>query len=243
MKYKIAVTTFSATILISIHLLACSAGDSIAQGAAAEVDARELIAAQVASEFGVWQQASDGRVNPDNIQVESGPTLVTGLDVLRGIPPRDHWHPYLIVVRDGSLCTAGGFTSPELDCVAHWLRESQSMRGPIEVSQTLAILADKNGAVRAFHVAKPNSAREREVREVWQQHRPENWPRDTTLQVSNGGTVVRLTMLSQQARSYEQAWTAIVYDFRFDSDERFITWSRRVSEAFGPPPPSSPAIR
>jgi len=205
----------------------------VAQDPPANRAARTLIASQAASQFGVWQPASDGRVTLEDIQVGPGPSLVSGINVLRGIPPRDHWHPYLVVVRGDTVCAAGGFTSPELACLARWVRESQSPQ-TATLARILAILADENGAVRVFPAAEPEA---KEISEAWLRRRPQNWPQDTSLTTPEGDTVVRITMLSQQTRSYEQAWRAFAYDFHFDSSGRLLVWSRRPSELFGVPHP------
>lgn len=223
----------------SISLLAASClGAScwgialVAQEPPASVAARSLIASQVASEFGVWQRASEGRVSSEDIRVLMGPSVAPGVLVFRGVPSRDHWHPYLVVVRGDTLCGAGGFTTPELPRIASWLRDSYWPQGPEALARVLASLADENGTVEAFLAGEAAAPGQREVAGSWSRLRPQNWPRDTSLMLPTGRIVVRLTLLSQRTRSYDLSWTATAYDFQFQSDGRLVAWSRRQSQPF-----------
>lgn len=224
------------TLLTLLAPLGCTDAAADMQQAAAMPAVRELIALQTASELAVWQPGREQRVTSDDIRAEVGPSVVSAIHVIRGIPPRDHWHPYLVVTKGDSACVAGGFTSPDLTCVAKWLVKYGAAQGPQDLGKALAIVADENGAMRLVLPRDSQPTTEASTRDAWVKRRPQNWPRDTVFTQANGNTVVRLTVLSQQARSYEQAWRAVAYDFRFDSARRLLAWSRRASEAFSTSP-------
>lgn len=219
-------------VVIAIVPLVCCASDSRSDRDT-EDEARALVALQAQSELGVWQRASGIRVGLDDVRLEVGPSLLRGVQIVRGIPPRDHWHSYLIAMRGAQLCPLGGFTSPDLDCITRWMGQSPPTgTALVDRARILATLADVNGAARVISLADTNGGDDPAVRDAWARRRPQNWPQDTLVILPAGDAVVRLTMLSQQTRSYEQAWLAVVYDFQFDANSNLQAWSRRVSDPF-----------
>jgi hypothetical protein len=140
----------------------------------------------------------------------------------------------MVVVQGDTVCRAGGFTSPDLDCITGVVRASQPAGSTESLAWMLAILADENGALEVFRVVNAISPLQNRARSAWLRRRPSNWPPDTSLAGPGGEAVVRFTVLSQQTRSYEQAWRASAYDFRFDQERHLLAWSRRTSDAFFP---------
>ncbi|MFQ5705792.1 MAG: hypothetical protein ACE5HT_17485 [Gemmatimonadales bacterium] len=215
-----------------LALCACADLAPAAQDMGGERAAKDLIVSQMASEFGVWQSTAESQVKTEDVLIEPGPPIGTGIQLVRGIPPRDHWHPYLVALHEGTVCPAGGFTSPALSCIAEWLRRGQQDIRPQELARALAVAADQNGGARLITATEATTPADIRITNTWLGHRPNIWPVDTVFATAEGGTVVRVTMLSQQMRSYEQAWRAIAYDFRFDETMNLVAWSRRQSEPF-----------
>lgn len=219
-----------ASIVLSTVAVACSASRP---GVEDDNVVRELIASQFASQLGVWEPTARGDVSASDVRLQSGP-VVAGVTVVRGIPPRDHWPAYIVVARGESLCRAGGFTAPQLECVVRLMRASNPQVTPPEIARHLTVIADPNGGLRMFSVREARAPDERAVTDAWHERRPANWPRDTVFTGPAGNAVVRITTLSQQTRSYEQAWHAIAYDFQFNARGALMAWARRVSESFTP---------
>lgn len=198
-------------------------------GEAAEVAIRVLVATQFASQNGVWQATARPVVSASAIGLQSEP-VVSGVIAFRGIPPRDHWHAYVVVSDGESLCPAGGFTSPRLRCVVRLIRAGANAMTAGELARRLTVLGDPNGGLRVVPASEAESRGERAAADAWVQMRPRNWPRDTAFSALAGGTIVRITVLSQRTRSYTQAWQAVGYDFHFDDTGELVAWSRRLGD-------------
>jgi len=193
---------------------------------------RELVGTQATSDMAVWASSSDQLVRPSDVVLQPGPEVSARLRVVRAMPPRDHWHPYLIGLSDGQTYRLGGFPAPELLRLAGWLADNASGQNVIALARMLSLLADEDGAVRSFFVSTPSDSSFAAISSAWQSIRPPNWPRDTVMETLAGGRSVRVTLLSQQSRSYDLGWRATAFDFQFDAQGRLKSWSRRVSDKF-----------
>jgi hypothetical protein len=204
-----------------------------------------LIRSQLAADYALWEPASTGQVDTGAFRLEPGPPLVEGVRVIRGIPARSHWHPYMVMLKGDSSCPVGGFPVPDLKCATRWLVESSASLAPLGVATMLATLADEHGGSRVVRVGTmegslpapdptvPSSDAGTRALQAWADTRPDNWPADAVLTLSDGTRLVRLTVLSQETQSYAQAWRAVAYEFRFGSGMDLLTWSRRTSTPFG----------
>jgi hypothetical protein len=222
---------------LTLFAVGCAKGNANLHRNSAEAVVRRLVAAQATSEFGVWVKSNDVLVRPEDVVLEPGPEAGPSLRIVRGIPPRDHWHPYLVAVRDTQAYPLGGFSAPEVLAVSRWVRDSWSGENVVTLARTLALLADDEGAVRSFVASEPSESRNAAVATTWLRIKPSNWPTDTVLGSSAAGRGVRITLLSQQTRSYDLGWKATAFEFQFDPEGILISWSRRIGDKFADPSP------
>lgn len=222
--------TLCALVLIAAG---CTQGNAGSKGAGSnEAAVRRLVAAQATSEFGLWTKSSEVVVRPEDVALEPGPDVGQSIRVVRAIPPRDHWHPYLVAVRDTQVYGLGGFSAPEIAAVSEWLSELPHTENARALARTLALLADDDGAMRSFFVSAPSDSSQAAVAAAWRRVMPLNWPTDTVLNASALGRSVRITLLSQQTRSYDLGWRATAFDFQFAGRGRLTSWSKRVGDKF-----------
>lgn len=166
-------------------------------------------------------------VTAEDVRLESGPKLV-GATTYRAWIPRDHWHAYQLVVARGHVIPVGGFESADLHTLVTVMpAPSVDAVALTAYSEKLALLADPRGAVRYLIPAREAQAGRRAK---LQAILPADWPRDTVMQLPDGGKRVRLTLLSQETRSYTQHWIATAYAFTFDGQGRLQAWARREGE-------------
>ena len=211
----------------------CIRGDAATQDSATTAAAQGLIADQATTEFGVWARSSGIVVRPEDVLIESGPNVGSSLTILRGVPPRDHWHPYLVAIKDDQAYPLGGFSSPDLIRAVSWVAPKPVIREDfVQIARKLAMLGDEEGAVRWFFPAQVDDS-VRKGAMAWERSKPNNWPADTVIGGPSGGRwEVRVTIVSQQTRSYDVAWRATAFDFRFTQQGTLASWSRRTSEKF-----------
>jgi len=226
------VSLYHSTCLLVLLTTGCAQGDASRDRGGSDDLVRNLVAAQATSEFGVWAKSHELVVRPEDVHLEPGPPVGPAVRIVRAIPPRDHWHPYMVAVKDTFVYALGGFSAPELPLVAALLRESPGNDRVTTLARTLAIIADDEGAVRSFMPGQRNDSGEARVAAAWERVKPLNWPADTVLHRSAGGQAVRLTLISQQTRSYDLGWKATVFDFQFDAEANLISWSRRAGDKF-----------
>ena len=178
-------------------------------------------------------------VSPSGVRLEDGLRLEGGLTTYRAWISRDHWHAYQLAVANNRMIPLGGFQSPDLVSIASAItRPSRSATNVREVAEKLALLADNSGGVQ---YAFPGRSQQAELRAAWSRASPASWPSDTVINLGGGGWSVRLTLLSQETRSFTQHWVPTAYAFTFDSAGQLHAWSRRAGEPI--PQMTIPTIR
>jgi len=194
-----------------------------------KVDLQAIAAARAMTEFSAWGDQSV--VAPNSVRLEEVLPRRGSIRVWRAWIQRDHWHPYTMAVADGAVIALGGFEAPELNRVAPFLIDSSAdIKQLVAMARELAKLADPSGALNiAFPMAIPVD--DDSVALSWR--RPTSWPSDTTISSFDGGWQIRLTMLTQETRSYSQHWTPFLFVFKFDREGELKAWSRRIGEPFG----------
>jgi len=163
-------------------------------------------------------------VSSAQIRFDQGMELAKGIVRFRAWIPRDHWHPYQLAASDSTIILLGGFQSPDLMSISQSLaRAHGSALSAMTLAEQLAVLADDNGGVNYIFPRRATA----EWRSAWSAVAPPEWPGDTTIELPGGMQRVRLTILSQQTRSYAQDWVPTIYAFTFAPNRSLETWSRR----------------
>jgi hypothetical protein len=195
---------------------------------------KRLVVQQAATEQAAW---GSGRTtfDSDATTLLDGPRVPGLSRVWRVNIGRDHWHPYLVALAGDRLIPLGGFQSPQLHDVARALRGQPPTDSVLnKVGRQLAALADPNGAVQFSFPSDSAAGMPDELNRAWNSHRPDAWPRDTTGSGPDG-TMVVVTMLSREARSFTQLWIPYAYSFSFNHDGELAAWSRRQGAGFATP--------
>lgn len=184
---------------------------------------KALVAEEATNEFAL--SPGEQIVSPATVRLEDGPR-VQGLRTYRAWVPRDHWHAYQLAVSGNTVFVLGGFQNPDLASAATALAGgaggAMNLR---DVAERLALLADNSGGVQ---YAFPGRTDFPAVSAAWRNMAPDTWPHDTVTELGNGRRIVRLTLLSQETRSYTQHWTPTAYALTFNADGQLRAWSRRA---------------
>jgi hypothetical protein len=94
-------------------------------------------------------------------------------------------------------------------------------------AELLALLADDFGAETTVSLGRPQSRSEAAVVAQLVASLPEDWPASNASGLEAGIWAVTTTVLSQNARSFNQEWIAQAYSFEFDSSGRLLAWAKR----------------
>jgi len=195
---------------------------------------REYVAREAAAELGV--RFGEIRM-PDarRVQVESVDVLTRDLKVWRATLPSDHSHPYLLAMVDDRPVPLGGFAAPEIRRVAQLLGHEQlSVTTVQRRAETLALLADGNGAIQFVFTGHPDTpSYVSKVADAWRRAAPSDWPRDTVFTRPAEGWHATVTLLSRDTRSYTLHWVPVAYSFEFNADGALVGWANRLGESFG----------
>jgi len=196
---------------------------------------REYVARGAAAELGA--RFGETRL-PDARRVEVEPVdgLTGDLKIWRATLPSDHSHPYLVALVEGVPVPLGGFAAPEIRRVSQLLGAEQLGAATIRRrAETLALLADGNGAIQFVFTGHPDTPGYiSKVAEAWRRAAPNDWPRDTVATRSPpDGWHVTVTLLSRDTRSYTLHWVPTAYAFEFNTDGVLVGWASRLGESFG----------
>ena len=218
-------------IALSIGVLCgCSSAPPEAENARAD-KVRELVALQGTAELNAWRAAHEA-VEPQNVRIVGTVPVDGGGTVWRAVLPHYHFHPFTVLEKDGELIELGGFGGVEMERAAELLRlRPAGDDAAREAARTLALLADPNGAERYVIIGAP-ATRDTLVLRSWRKNAVEAFRPDTVLRLQSGDWMTRVTVLSQQTRSYGQAWQPYTYSFIFSPDHGLKSWFVRSGRPF-----------
>ncbi|HEX2205846.1 MAG TPA: hypothetical protein VHG91_21205 [Longimicrobium sp.] len=214
-------------------VLACGSPDHGRGAPPADERSGSSVQALVANEMTTGQAAwreTYGVIPPPRVTLEALPPS-DGVRLWRAAGPLDHWTAYVVGEARGELVRLGGFDAPELERLSA-LQAREPLGDSADVvrrSRDLAALADAHGGERVVFAADPGPSGAAVVRR-WENVRRASWPGDFARRLEGGRWLTRLTLLSQQVRSYEQDWVPYTYSFLFRQDGTVEAWSRRAGE-------------
>lgn len=228
MKCAIVGLLGAAIAVGAVQLLA----DSGIRGRDGTIEVKRMVAAQAAAEYGVRQGSFDGVFDAESIRLETADLLDSeAFELVRASLPIDHAHPYLVLVGPSDTLRLGGFEEVQLTRAMEVLGiRAGDEESAIKAATSLVILADANGAERLL--IGFDSVAAAPILQEWNKRKPATWPPDQVVQRPDGYTSVRLTVMSQRSRSYDQAWQPTTYQFEFSADGELLGWARMSGEAF-----------
>lgn len=133
---------------------------------------------------------------------------------------------------DGQFIPLGGFSSPKPDVLASWIVEAAPSIDARGIGIAIAKALSETGSNRFVLPGAPEIGSDREVASEWSSSRPDDWPADTVFTRSDGLRVVRISLTSQLARSYDRPWLTYAYSFVLDGHGQLIGWAVRAGPAF-----------
>lgn len=152
-----------------------------------------------------------------------------------------HWyqasspHSRILTVavrRDGQFVALGGFSSPRPDVLASWITDAEPERDARAIGVTLAKALSESGSNRFVLPNSPETTSDHEVASRWNTARPVDWPKDTVFTRSDGIRIVRITLTSQLARSYDRPWLTNAYSFVLNDRGQLLGWAVRSGPPF-----------
>jgi hypothetical protein len=193
---------------------------------------QELVSKQATLELTAWRHTPQV-FSASDVSLEPLRLHFAGAQIWRASVPIDHFHPYLIAERQGLLYRLGGFGAPDIIELMQF--GSDSVPGNEEIvsrAKSICMMLDPNGGEQVILAeGKQRSA----AAAQWKSLRPRNWPEDTVLVEVQRGTMVRITALSRNVHSYDQAWTPQVYTFLFNRNGSLSEWAMRKGAPFNVP--------
>ncbi len=208
---------------------ACSTGTKASQPAA-DVAILQVISAEFAAKAAV-----EGELFGTAREVR----LVDSMSLTKDVTL--HWyqasspHSRILTVavrRDGQFAALGGFASPKPDVLASWISETEPERDARAIGVALAKALSETGSNRFVLPGAPETTADREVASRWNSTRPADWPMDTVFTQSDGMRIVRISLTSHLARSYDRPWLTHAYSFVLDAQGQLLGWAVRAGPTF-----------
>lgn len=196
---------------------------------------REAVAAQALTDRSLASTAKVTPVDRNGVTLEVIPSY--RLTVFRASIRAAHSPAYLVALHGQEVVRLGGFQAPDLFRASQLMGGSDtwSAESALRRAEVLARLADPYGAEAVVLGKQDSSDGAAPVYRAWINRRLRSWPGDTVARVSAERTLILLTVLSRNLRSYERAWTPLAYSFAFGANGELLAWSRSKGEAFGVP--------
>ncbi len=217
------------------RILALAAGMAIcvwlipqpASGQGTEPSAVRIIKDAIAVRWAASSPSWDTLYGPKTVAVDTIATKVgSALTVLRGRDWMDPDSPPLVaaVANDGSIFRLGGFPDPDPRGAASHVRRYHSPLSARDLADQLAVLLDPNGAVELVPWTPEVPIVPDELRANWEAHRPIGWPAPGTTSIHDGGTLVRVSVLTRARHLAGRPWQALAYTFQFDREGELGEW-------------------
>lgn len=198
-----------------------------ASGQGAELRAVQVVKAALAVRWAASSPSWATRCGPKTVAVDTLSTKVgSALTVLRGRDWMDPDSPPIIaaVGNDGSIYRLGGFPDPDPRGFASRVQRSHSALSVRDLAYQLAELLDPNGAVELLRWTPELPIVPEELRAAWESRRPTGWPVPGTTSLRDGGTLLRVTVLSRARHLAGRPWQALAYTFQFDREGELGEW-------------------